>query len=242
MKTIPCEWVEAPHSEGKVFNLVVNGTDTRLDQVWRWVVIGCKPSWCADSDMSDEHETAELAMAAAEERLGVRDVEGTPGLPRAVSRFPAKDHIRTRAGRRSARSGQHGRFCGLPAGPSRPKRPGVGLSWQRLEKENAELRAVNDILLGIVAKAKIPCVYCGMDDISRCERGFPGCAQADDLMAGQDETFKRVCVERLELKAEAERLRALCGEAEEHIGRFMDRESEDRLRIRLDAAAKGGEG
>lgn len=49
-----------------------------------------------------------------------------------------------------------------------------------LEKENNTLRG----LLGNSAK---PCSYCGLaaEDQAKCERGFPGCARADDQMLSQ---------------------------------------------------------
>lgn len=51
---------------------------------------------------------------------------------------------------------------------------------ERLKRENTVLR-------GLVAKLVRPCHYCGLDDMSKCARGFPGCALADDLMCGDDE-------------------------------------------------------
>lgn len=65
-----------------------------------------------------------------------------------------------------------------------------------LEKQ---LTKENDLLRGMVSKLKIPCHYCGLDDMSKCKSGFPGCALADDMMIGEDETFKRVAEERNEL-------------------------------------------
>lgn len=60
-------------------------------------------------------------------------------------------------------------------------------------------RRENDVLRGLVALLHRPCHYCGLDDMSRCPSGFPGCALADDLMAGQDETFRSVVVRLQEL-------------------------------------------
>lgn len=51
--------------------------------------------------------------------------------------------------------------------------------------EVTRLQDENDILRGIVASIDHPCIYCGLTDKSRCERGFPGCAWADDLLAGE---------------------------------------------------------
>lgn len=54
------------------------------------------------------------------------------------------------------------------------------------EKQQKE----NGILRGLVAKVVGKCVYCGLEEMAKCERGFPGCAWADDLMCGEDEGFK----------------------------------------------------
>jgi hypothetical protein len=62
-----------------------------------------------------------------------------------------------------------------------------------LEKEN-------DVLRGIVAAANIPCVYCDLEDMSKCKHGFPGCSQADDLLCGQDVAWKAIIEERNELR------------------------------------------
>ncbi len=64
----------------------------------------------------------------------------------------------------------------------------------------------NNILRGIIAVVNIPCVYCGLDDMSKCEHGFPGCAQADDLLCGQDMAWKALVEERNELRARVEEL------------------------------------
>jgi len=52
---------------------------------------------------------------------------------------------------------------------------------------DAELMKENDILRALVSKLNIPCVHCGIPDISKCSRGFPGCVQADDIMVGESE-------------------------------------------------------
>lgn len=54
----------------------------------------------------------------------------------------------------------------------------------RFEKENTILR-------GMVAKI-LPCHYCGLDDISKCDYGFPGCSLADDLLCGEEEGYRAV--------------------------------------------------
>lgn len=79
------------------------------------------------------------------------------------------------------------------------------LSEVKQELEN--LRRENNIIKTILSKAQIPCIYCGLDDMSKCKSGFPGCAKADDLICGEDEVFKRVCEERDQLRAELEQVR-----------------------------------
>lgn len=51
-------------------------------------------------------------------------------------------------------------------------------------EENARLRADNDTLRGLLGNSALPCPYCGLaaEDQSKCARGFPGCARADDQM------------------------------------------------------------
>jgi hypothetical protein len=44
-----------------------------------------------------------------------------------------------------------------------------------LETENCQLR-------GIIARAKLPCIYCGLTDMAQCSFGFPGCGRMDDIM------------------------------------------------------------
>lgn len=70
-----------------------------------------------------------------------------------------------------------------------------------------ELQRENTLLRGMVAKLVRPCHYCGLDDMSKCKRGFPGCALADDILCGEDEAFKRVVEERNKLKAELREIR-----------------------------------
>lgn len=51
-------------------------------------------------------------------------------------------------------------------------------------EENARLMAENDTLRGLLGNSALPCPYCGLaaEDQSKCARGFPGCARADDQM------------------------------------------------------------
>jgi hypothetical protein len=67
---------------------------------------------------------------------------------------------------------------------------------KQAERERDEARAENTIMRGLLAKQDTPCVYCGAETMATCPRGFPGCAQADDLLVGDDETMRRLRVER----------------------------------------------
>lgn len=66
----------------------------------------------------------------------------------------------------------------------------------KAEKERDEARTENDILRAMLPKLGKPCTHCGLTEISKCALGFPGCHQADDLMAGEDAAFKAL-VKRL---------------------------------------------
>jgi hypothetical protein len=61
-----------------------------------------------------------------------------------------------------------------------------------LRKENGRLSRENDILRGMIAKLGKSCHYCGIEDISRCVHGFPGCALADDILVADDEVARRL--------------------------------------------------
>lgn len=54
-----------------------------------------------------------------------------------------------------------------------------------MSRSNEELELENETLRTLVAGVRIPCHYCGLDDMARCARGFPGCPLADDLILGQ---------------------------------------------------------
>lgn len=57
--------------------------------------------------------------------------------------------------------------------------------YPRIAAEISRLNAENTILRGIAAKI-MPCQHCGVNEISKCPSGFPGCALADDLMAAEE--------------------------------------------------------
>ncbi len=73
--------------------------------------------------------------------------------------------------------------------------------------ETERLRAENTHLRTLVAVQATPCVYCGLTEMAKCTRGFPGCARADDLICGEEEAFKAVVSERNTLRAEVARLK-----------------------------------
>jgi len=69
--------------------------------------------------------------------------------------------------------------------------------------EEERLRKENDILRGLLPRLGAPCPYCGLTNMALCASGFPGCSYADDLMVGEDETFRRLLEENRELKKKA---------------------------------------
>lgn len=70
-----------------------------------------------------------------------------------------------------------------------------------MDNELEQLRAENSILRGLLPRLGAPCPYCGLIEMAKCVRGFPGCAYADDLMCGEDEHARRLLVELRQLKA-----------------------------------------
>lgn len=44
------------------------------------------------------------------------------------------------------------------------------------------LRRENNILRALLPRLGAPCPYCGLREMSKCKRGFPGCPYADDLL------------------------------------------------------------
>src|SRR5512141_238548 len=81
-----------------------------------------------------------------------------------------------------------------PPGTEELARKAYRAAFPKKDTEAADaivaLERENTILRGLLPKLGAPCVYCGQVDIGKCPRGFPGCAQADDLMCADDETFK----------------------------------------------------
>lgn len=59
-----------------------------------------------------------------------------------------------------------------------------GAELERLRAEVERLTKENDWLRAYTAQSAKACVYCGLgaDEMGKCERGFPGCARADDQM------------------------------------------------------------
>ena len=84
----------------------------------------------------------------------------------------------------------------------------------RLTKENDWLRAYT----GQSAKA---CVYCGLgaDEMGKCERGFPGCARADDQMLCRE---VGVAIERDALLARVEAAEKDAARAREFLLAFIN--------------------
>jgi hypothetical protein len=48
----------------------------------------------------------------------------------------------------------------------------------------AQLREDNDTLRGILAFENVNCLYCQLplNEMVKCQSGFPGCARADDML------------------------------------------------------------
>lgn len=63
-----------------------------------------------------------------------------------------------------------------------------------------EALAENTILRGLLPALKLPCAYCGLTEIAKCPRGFPGCALADDILCAGDETLKRLLEENRKVR------------------------------------------
>ena len=67
---------------------------------------------------------------------------------------------------------------------------GIGLHSEDAEK----MRRLDDenTALPMIAAKVMPCHYCGVDEIAKCPHGFPGCALADDVMAGDSQLAHEV--------------------------------------------------
>lgn len=63
----------------------------------------------------------------------------------------------------------------------------------------------NDILRGIAATI-MPCHYCGVNEIAKCPRGFPGCGLADDLFCAEEALVHEYRKELESVKAELKKV------------------------------------
>jgi len=72
-------------------------------------------------------------------------------------------------------------------------------AFARGQQKHDRLTKENNILRGLVAKTVQPCHYCGVENISKCPSGFPGCDLADDIAVAEDDTFKRLLEQKREL-------------------------------------------
>ena len=75
--------------------------------------------------------------------------------------------------------------------------------------ELERLKHEGQILRSLLPKLGAPCVYCGQTNIGKCERGFPGCSQADDIMCGDDEWVREQQATIRRLEAEIAELRGV---------------------------------
>lgn len=98
----------------------------------------------------------------------------------------------------------------------------IGVKGSELSAAQAEierLREENNTLRGLLGNSAKPCPYCGLaaEDQSKCDRGFPGCARADDQMLSQhfadayhaEQAERELATKRAEierLREDAERL------------------------------------
>lgn len=68
------------------------------------------------------------------------------------------------------------------------------------ETNEQRLARENDYLRGLVIKCNIPCVHCGLTNMGLCASGFPGCAQADDMMCADDAMMRRLLADNRRLQ------------------------------------------
>lgn len=91
--------------------------------------------------------------------------------------------------------------CYLMPGDDPAKKHIVHVSVaQRLERERDVARRENDILRGVLSRAALPCVYCGLEDMAKCASGFPGCARADDMICGGEEVAMRMAMQNRSMR------------------------------------------
>lgn len=79
------------------------------------------------------------------------------------------------------------------------------LLMQLQQQQSTAMEALgreNNTIKMILAKQAIPCLYCGLEDMSKCAKGFPGCAKADDLICGEEE-HGRYLIKTMEALREA---------------------------------------
>lgn len=74
------------------------------------------------------------------------------------------------------------------------------------KRELESFRKENDVLRALLPKLGAPCMYCGLTEISKCERGFPGCPQADDLLCADETTHGDILKRFREAEAGVTRL------------------------------------
>jgi len=103
--------------------------------------------------------------------------------------------------------------------------------------EIATLRAENSTIKSVLSLVPGKCIYCGLEDWSKCPSGFPGCARADDMLCGEDEASRRLIAERDTLRAALDKY----GDGQDWIQRAMQAEIErDSLReLVLDVYKRG---
>lgn len=130
--------------------------------------------------------------------------------------------------------------------PAYWKGEGFGLTKVVLASDHEALQRENDFLRAQTGNSAKSCVYCGLgaDEQAKCERGFPGCARADDQMLCRE---VGVALERDELRARVATLTANLDSMVEHYidlaksedhGKF-DPEEDTRVRAARACLAAG---
>ena len=112
----------------------------------------------------------------------------------------------------------------------------------RSEAQVAALQQENNTLR-LIASAIMPCHYCGVDEISKCPHGFPGCALADDALIGEMEELRALRGKVAALTKRLGELRATLKlvqmYAEDGLQRDMREEIADLARAELDKEIEG---